>query len=119
MMPTAPVRIDADVAESASRIAARMNRSAAQQVSHWARVGREVEASASISSKAITQVLSGLQSYDELAVEAQAVVRAVWGEAITSRVSELDLRRRFLAEGRSFVELDHKGHVIRRAPTAD
>lgn len=116
MASTSPTRIDTDVVESARHVAEIMNRSASQQISHWARIGREVEAAASTSPRAITNVLTGPGAYDDLGAEEQAVVRATWAEAISLRISELDLRRRFLAEGRSFAELDDDGHVVRRSP---
>lgn len=39
-------------------------RSAAQQVNHWARIGREPETSKSVSQHDVAQVLSGRASYD-------------------------------------------------------
>lgn len=116
MTTTSTIRIDGDVIDSAKREAATMNRSAAQQVTHWARIGRELEAAASASPRAIASVLSGTTSYDELGTEEQAVVRATWAEALDARITLLDLRRRFLAEGRTFAELDASGEVVKRVP---
>ena len=115
-MRTAPTRVDEDLFASAQMVASVMDRSAAQQITHWARIGREIEAGASISHRVITEVLSNQASYDELTAEEQAVVRAEWGERIEARRASLDLAKRFAAQGASFAELDDDGHVVVRAP---
>ncbi|MGI8947595.1 MAG: TA system antitoxin ParD family protein [Ornithinimicrobium sp.] len=40
------------------------SRSAAQQINHWARIGRELEASGKVSQRDIEAVLAGDGSYD-------------------------------------------------------
>jgi hypothetical protein len=115
MATTSPTRIDDDLFASAKAVGEVMSRSASQQVSHWARIGRELEAAASVSQRAIAEVLAGEGSYDRLTAEEQAVVRAEWSERIDARVASLDLARAFATEGRSFVELDEHGEVVRHS----
>lgn len=119
MATTSPTRIDDDLFASAKAVGEVMSRSASQQVSHWARIGRELEAAASVSQRSVAGVLAGEQSYDRLTAEEQAVVRAEWSERIDARIASLDLARSLAAEGRPFVELDDDGRVVRRAAPAD
>ena len=113
---TSPTRIDDELYASAKEAGAAMSRSAAQQIAHWARIGRELEAAPSASIRLVGAVLTGEHAYDELSVEEQAVVRAEWAERIAARIKSLDLLRRFADEGRTYVELDDAGHVVRRGP---
>lgn len=46
-----------------------------------------------------------------------AVDRAEWDERMDVRRKELNLAQEFAAEGRSYVELDDDGQVVRREPT--
>src|SRR5690606_36478097 len=90
------------------------SRSASQQVVHWARIGRENEASSSISHREIAAVLAGSRSYDDLDPKEQAVVRAEWSARMEAARDELDLAEDFTRAGRSWVELDEEGAVVER-----
>jgi DUF1009 family protein len=114
MATTSPIRIDDDLYASAKAVGALMSRSAAQQLAHWARIGRELEAAGSVSHRAIAEVLAGEQPYDRLSAEEQAVVRAAWAERLAAKIGALDLSQTFAAEGRAYVELDETGQVKRR-----
>jgi len=83
-------------------------------VAHWARIGREIEASASISPKEIAEVLAGSRSYDTLSVKEQALVRAEWSARMDSLREALNLADEFAAAGRVWVELDDNGKVVER-----
>lgn len=109
-------RVDSDVVESARHFGTAMSRSVSQQVTHWARIGRELESGPSVSQREITQVLAGHRSYDDLDSEQQAVVRADWSERIEDRIGELDLAEEFSSQGRAYSELDEQGRVVRRTP---
>ena len=120
MGTTSPARIDDDVYAAAKLVGALMSRSASQQVAHWARIGRELEAAESVSHTRIAEVLAGAQSYDGLNDEEQAAVRAEWSERLTARRERLDLAAEFGAAGRTWVELDDDGNVVtRNVPTDD
>ncbi len=112
MASTSPARIDDDLYASAKIVSAVQSRSASQQVAHWARIGREIEASRTISARDVAQVLAGSQSYDTLGPEEQAVVRARWEERIEELRSALDLAERFREQGRTWVELDEDGEIV-------
>lgn len=120
MGTTSPARIDDDVYAAAKLVGALMSRSASQQVAHWARIGRELEAAENVSHARIAEVLSGAQSYDGLTDEEQAAVRAEWSERLTARRESLNLATEFAAAGRTWVELDDDGNVVtRNGPTQD
>ncbi len=111
-----PTRIDDDLFAAAKVSAREMSRSASQQINHWARIGRELEATQGVTLHRIREVLAGKAPYDQLDDEGQAVVRAMWAELIEDVRSDLDLAGEFTVQGRPYVELDDEGQVVRRAP---
>ena len=118
MATTSPARIDDDLDASAKLAGEVQSRSAAQQVVHWARIGREIEASASIAQKDIAEVLAGSRSYDTLSAKDQAIVRAEWSARMDDRRAALNLAEQFASAGRSWVELDDSGAVVDGGPAA-
>jgi PAB1-binding protein PBP1 len=115
MATTSPARIDDDLYASAKLAGEVQSRSASQQVVHWARIGREIEASATISQKDIAEVLAGSRSYDSLSAKEQALVRAEWSTRMDVAREALNLAQQFGAEGRTWVELDEDGAVVERS----
>jgi hypothetical protein len=115
-MTTMPTRIDGDLFAAAKSTGAVHSRSAAQQLAHWARIGREFEASSRVAQRDVEAVLAGEGAYDALQEREQAIVRATWDERIAERISSLDLARRFQDAGVEWVEADHEGHLVTRAP---
>ena len=118
MATTSPTRIDDELYASAKVVGPMMSRSAAQQIAHWARIGREIEAADSISQRAIAEVLVGHRAYDALTAQEQAVIRAEWAERIEARRSVLNLEQEYIEQGRTYVELDDDGEVVRRSSAA-
>src|SRR3982750_3172278 len=94
MAANAPTRIDDDLFAAAKAAGAAQSRSAAQQVNHWARLGRQLEASGRVSQRDIARVLAGTHSYDDLDALGQAVVRAQWDEQLTAAREKLDFTGR-------------------------
>jgi hypothetical protein len=117
---TMPLRVGDELVASARVTAEATGRSAAQQLGYWAKLGRELERSGSVSVREIAEVLAGARAYDDLDPRAQAVVRAEWSERIADRLDALDLAAEFAAENRSWVELAPDGTTIRHdgAPRA-
>jgi hypothetical protein len=58
-MATVPTRIDQDLFEAARTAGEPHGRSASQQIARWARVGRELEASPSVTHSAMQRLLAG------------------------------------------------------------
>jgi hypothetical protein len=112
-MPTAaaPIRLDRELAAAAREEAQAMSRSVAEQVSHWARLGRELERSPHVSVADVQSVLRGSKPYDTLNAQEQAVVRATWDESIQATLAGLNLEERFAAEGHRYAELDAQGQL--------
>ena len=73
-MKTMPTRIDGDLFEAAKVAGEAQSRSAAQQLDHWVRIGRELDASPAVTRRQIDDVLAGRTQYDDLTDRAQAVV---------------------------------------------
>ena len=113
-MASAPTRIDEDVFAAAKVSAIANSRSATQQINHWARVGRALEASGTVRARDIEKVLAGKASYDDLNQHEQAVVRAGWDERMDMGREGLDLAAEFAAEGATWVEATSKGTAISR-----
>lgn len=109
-----PVRMSGELFEAAKALGAVTSRSAAQQISHWARIGRELEASPQTSPGDIQRVLTGEMAYDVLGERDQAVVRANWDEQIGERLANLDLAAEFTEAGRSWTESDEQGNPVSR-----
>ena len=116
MAANAPTRIDDDLFAAAKAAGAALSRSAAQQVNHWARIGRQLEASGSVSQRDIARVLAGTHSYDRLDPLAQAVVRAEWDERMTATREQLDLTGDLAAAGLPWAEADEAGQTVVRQP---
>src|SRR5687768_4326330 len=117
MPSTMPLRVGDDLLASAKLAAEASGRSAAQQIGYWAKLGRELERSGTVSVREVAEVLAGARSYDDLDPKAQAAVRAEWSARIETRRAALNLVERFTAEGRSWVEAGPDGNTVRR-PTA-
>jgi lysozyme family protein len=109
---TMPMRVDGDLFDIAKVVGAASSRSAAQQISHWARIGRELESSPATSVRDIQRVLAGEASYDELGERGQAVVRARWDEQMAERLASLNLASEFAEVGRSWTEADEQGRAV-------
>ena len=118
LMKTMPTRIDGELFEAAKVAGEVQSRSAAQQLDHWVRIGRELEASPMITHDAINKVLTGQALYDDLPDRAQAVVRAAWDEQIPVRIAGLDFEERLQEAGQPWAEADPEGHAVVRHPSA-
>lgn len=115
-MTAMPTRIESDLFDAAKSAGAVMSRSAAQQINHWARIGRELETAQGISHRDIEAVLAGSSGYDSLSAREQAVVRAEWDERIAATRDELNFEAEFIAAGETWVESDAEGRTVVRTP---
>ena len=111
---SSPIRLDADLVRSAGLVAPLMSRSVAQQVAHWARIGRELEASGEISVNRLAAVLAGRRRYDGLSPEEQARVRAEWACRMGLLRRGLRMDRVLAAAGMRYAELDSAGKPVVR-----
>ncbi|MCY3609320.1 MAG: hypothetical protein OXF61_12460 [Acidimicrobiaceae bacterium] len=116
MAKSSPVRVDEEIHAAAQAIAPTMGRSTSQQISYWARIGRELERAPNVSIPSIERVLAGEMSYDDLNSREQSLVRAEWAARTEQRRRSLDLVAEFEAAGMSYVEQDDEGRIIRHQP---
>jgi hypothetical protein len=119
MSSTMPMRVDGELFDAAKSVGAVASRSAAQQISHWARIGRELEASPGTSPRDVQRVLAGEAGYeyDGLGERDQAVVRAGWDEELEKRRATLNLATEFKKTGRSWSEANAEGELVTRRPS--
>lgn len=112
-----PTRVSRDVYAAAKVAADLTGRTVAEQLSHWARVGREVEAVTLIGlqerRRTSRQLLAG-RDYDELTPDEQALVRTAWDAEAEERLAGLDLAAERHAAGWPIVTLDPDGRIVRR-----
>jgi ParD-like antitoxin of type II bacterial toxin-antitoxin system len=116
-MKTMPTRIDGELFAAAKAAGERQSRSAAQQLDHWARIGRELESSPSVTHAMVEAVLGGTVSYDDVPERVQAVVRVAWQDAIEADIKGLDLEAELEAAGRPWAEAGPGGEAIIRQPS--
>lgn len=110
-----PTRVSRDVYAAAKVAAELTGRSVAEQLSHWARVGSEVEALALIGlherRRSAHALLAG-RDYDTLAGDEQALVRTAWDDEAEERLASLDLAAERHAAGFPIIILDEDGQVV-------
>ena len=119
MASTIPTRVTIELFDTAKVVGDMTSRSAAQQIEHWARIGREIELASTLAQRDIAAVLSGSLEYDDLGTEEQAVVRARWASLMKERRESLDLVRDFGLRGETYVDVDDDGNIVRHAPGGD
>lgn len=116
-MASPPTRLPDDVYDSALAVAPANSRSAAQQIAHWARIGREFERAHSVNLRDVEAVLSGTASYDDLNDREQAIANAEIAERQDALRRSLNFEEEFRAEGASsWVAGDDDGNVVMRGP---
>lgn len=115
-MATIPTRVDQALFDAAAAAGALQSRSAAQQLAHWARIGRALEASPHLKHEQIERVLRGQASYDELSDDAQAVVRAEWDEQLAADLAAADFTGELDAAGVAWAEADADGAIVSHSP---
>ena len=107
-----PTRLPADVYDAAVVASAITSRPVAQQIAHWARIGRELEMSPRVNHRAIMQVLAGTGTYDMLGEHEQAIVRQGWAERMTDLRGELSYAAEFAKTRESYSEIDEDGKLV-------
>ena len=64
-----PTRVSADIAAAAASVAPSEHRSVAEQINHWARLGMQVERSASVGGRQVLAVVTGDAQFSSLTPE--------------------------------------------------
>lgn len=114
-----PTRVNKEVYAAAKAAAALTGRSVAEQLSHWAKVGSEVEAIALLGLRrrrhTAEDLLAG-RDYDSLPADEQALVRTAWDEEMDQRLASSNLAADKHAAGQPVITLDEDGNVVRHMP---
>jgi hypothetical protein len=111
-----PTRVAGDVAATATAVAAAENRSVAEQISHWARIGMLVDRSGSVANRRILDVVAGEAQFSSLSGDERVTAHAL----VDARIAELAASQSFgpaaRAEGQATVSVDDDGELIEIAP---
>lgn len=113
MPDTKVVRVDALLADRAEAAGELMGRTLGAQITHWARLGRAVEAGGA-STPAVARVLAERAGFDDLDHDEQAEVIAEWERRMEDAIAALDLAAEFDRTGAAYAELDDDGNVVVR-----
>lgn len=109
-------RFAADLVDAATIEGARQSRSAKQQLDHWARVGRAMEAHASTTWQRIAAVLDGTLPMSSLTSEEQSVANAEIDARIEERLATTNIPALLHAEGRTTIALNDDGVLTEYLP---
>ncbi len=114
-----PTRVDKDVYAAAKVAASLTGRTVAEQLSHWATIGSEVEAIALLElrhrRRTAEELLAG-RAYDRLPADEQALVRTAWDEEMDERLAASDVAADKHAAGQPVIVLGRDGKVVRHLP---
>lgn len=110
-----PTRVAGDIAATASAVAPAENRSVAEQISHWARIGMQVERAGSVAHRRVLAVATGRAPFSSLTETERTSAHGL----VDARIAELAATQSFgaaaRAEGHSTVSLDDDGNLIKIA----
>ena len=109
-------RTAADLYDSAVAEGARQQRSAKQQLDHWARVGRAVSSRHTAARQKVEAALAGDVALTELSEEEGVVFNAEISAAIQERLTDADYGQALASRGIITVALDENGQMIEHRP---
>ncbi len=111
-----PTRVNADIAAAAAVVAPAENRTTAEQINYWVRLGMQVERSASVTSRRVLAVVAGEAQFSTLTPEERTVAHA----SIDARIAERAAEQRFgpaaRKAGQVTVSIDDDGTLVEIAP---
>ncbi len=114
--PGKPTRIAPDVFAAAQEVGIREDRSAAEQVNHWARVGQSVALHQSASRRRIEAVLMGALPMSVLRPDELEIVNGELDALITAKALATPLGAAVSADGVTTVALDDQGRFVEYRP---
>ncbi|MBY4209908.1 hypothetical protein HQO42_03090 [Rhodococcus fascians] len=109
-------RFSSDLVDDAAAEGERENRSARQQLEHWARVGREVSSQRAVARRRVESALLGRTPLAELTPEEGVVFNAEVAAAIEESMATGHHLEERTAQGRVSVFLDEHGRVVKHLP---
>ncbi|MEW2015039.1 hypothetical protein [Rhodococcus sp. NPDC076796] len=109
-------RFASDLVDDAAAEGERENRSARQQLEHWARVGREVSSQRGIARRRVEAALAGRTPLSDLSPEEGVVFNAETAAALEESLTSGNHLAERTAQGRTTVFLDEHGLVVKHLP---
>ena len=111
-----PTRVASDLFDSAVVEGARENRSARQQLEHWARVGRSVSALHTASRRRVVAALAGNLPVEQLSDEEGVVFASEVESQLEERLRTTNLGEVLAARGVTTVALNEEGELTEYRP---
>ncbi|MFI8567063.1 hypothetical protein ACIGGF_10940 [Rhodococcus sp. NPDC078407] len=109
-------RFASDLVDDAAAEGERENRSARQQLEHWARIGREVSSQRAVARRRVEAALRGRTPLAELSPEEGVVFNAETAAALEESLATGNHLSERTAQGRTTVFLDDLGRVVKNLP---
>lgn len=113
---TTPTRVTADVATTAAAVAPGEHRTITEQINYWARLGMQIERSASAAGRRVLAVAAGEEQLSTLTGEERAVAHATIDARIAERVAGARFGPAARKAGQVTVSIDDDGTLIEIAP---
>lgn len=109
-------RFSSDLVDAAAAEGERENRSARQQLEHWARVGREVSNQRHIARRRVEAAIAGRLPLSQLSAEEGVVFNAEIAAALEESLATDNHVADRAAQGKSTISLDDEGRVVKHLP---
>jgi hypothetical protein len=109
-------RVAADLMDSAAVEGARHNRSAKQQLEHWARVGREVSSRRTAARRRVEATLTGDLALRELSVAEGTEFNAEIAAAVQEELADSNYGTILAERGVITVALNENGEIVEHRP---
>lgn len=111
-----PTRVTADIAAAAAAVAPAENRTIAEQINYWTRIGMQIERSGSVASRRVLAVAAGEAQFSSLDPDERATAHALVDARIAERAAAERFGRAARAAGQTTVSLDHDGNLVEITP---
>jgi hypothetical protein len=109
---TTPTRVNADIAACAAAVAPSENRTFAEQVNYWARIGMQIERSGSIDHRRVLAVAAGTAQFSTLDQTERAAAHALIDAEISERAVAASFGAAARVAGQTTVYLDDDGNLV-------
>lgn len=110
--PSTPTRVTADIAATAASVGQGENRTMAEQINYWARLGMLVDRSTTVESRRVQSAITGEGQFSSLTAEERVVAHASVDAAIATRVAAARFGPESRRAGQVTVSLDEEGNLI-------
>jgi hypothetical protein len=112
------VKISSELVASARQVSAVWSRSMTQQIEYWARLGRALERSPSVSMSRVQTALQGQLEFDELNADERALVLGRLEAMVFDPQGDVTLQRQLRETGHAYTAMDEKGALVKVRPGA-